>query len=52
MGYEVANRDLIQLASDLDDRVKELGSVRYIWVPRSENMEADQACNEALDSQY
>ncbi|CZR64411.1 uncharacterized protein PAC_14309 [Phialocephala subalpina] len=29
-GYEVAYRDLIQKASDLDDRLKEEGDVRYI----------------------
>jgi ribonuclease HI len=49
-GFEIANRNLIRKASDLDDEVKELGSVRYIWVPRSDNIEADEACNEALDS--
>ncbi|KAI0192740.1 ribonuclease H-like domain-containing protein [Xylaria flabelliformis] len=48
-GYEVANRDLIEKASSLDDEVKELGSVEYIWVPRSQNEEADEACNEKLD---
>lgn len=30
-GYEVANRDLIEEASDLDDRLKALGVVTYIW---------------------
>ncbi|GAW24953.1 hypothetical protein ANO14919_145490 [Xylariales sp. No.14919] len=50
-GYEVANRDLIEQASDLDDRVKELGSVDYKWIPRSENEEADELCDEALDEQ-
>ncbi|KAI0517763.1 ribonuclease H-like domain-containing protein [Xylaria bambusicola] len=48
-GNEVANRDLIEKASDLDDDVKELGSVEYIWVPRSQNEEADEACNDKLD---
>ncbi|KAJ8113698.1 hypothetical protein ONZ43_g5095 [Nemania bipapillata] len=50
-GYEVANRDLIQRASDLDDEVKELGSIKYIWIPRSDNETADEACNEKLDEQ-
>ncbi|KAI0142219.1 ribonuclease H-like domain-containing protein [Xylariaceae sp. FL1272] len=50
-GYEVANRDLIQEASDLDDRLKELGSVRYEWIPRAENQDADRYCNESLDNQ-
>jgi ribonuclease HI len=48
-GHEVANRDLIQKASDLDDRLKEEGSVEYIWIPRAENEEADEACNDAMD---
>ncbi|KAH8673377.1 ribonuclease H-like domain-containing protein [Xylariales sp. PMI_506] len=50
-GEAVANRDLIQKASDLDDRVAELGKIKYVWVPRSENTDADQFCNEALDEQ-
>lgn len=48
-GLEVANRDLIERASDLDDRVSELGSVEYIWIPRSENTDADELCQKALD---
>lgn len=48
-GNEVANRDLIERASDLDDRVTDLGSVSYIWVPRSENKDADRHCNEELN---
>ncbi|KAI0906556.1 ribonuclease H-like domain-containing protein [Ustulina deusta] len=48
-GYEVANRDLIEEASDLDDRLQELGSVDYIWIPRSENQAADELCNDKLD---
>ncbi|RYP47536.1 hypothetical protein DL768_006413 [Monosporascus sp. mg162] len=50
-GYDVANRDLIQRASELDDEVKELGEVEYIWIPREENTTADELCNEALDEQ-
>jgi ribonuclease HI len=49
-GNEVANRELIEEASDLDDQVKELGSVEYIWIPRAENEEADEACNRAMDN--
>ncbi|KAI1176273.1 ribonuclease H-like domain-containing protein [Nemania sp. FL0916] len=48
-GYEVANRDLIERASDLDDRVKELGEVKYIWVPREQNQTADELCDDKLD---
>lgn len=50
-GREVANRDLIQQASNLDDQLKALGSVDYIWVPREDNWHADKFCNEALDAQ-
>ena len=50
-GYEVANRDLIERASDLDDKLKEEGDVKYIWIPREENDEADRLCNENMDQQ-
>lgn len=48
-GNPVANKDLIQRASDLDDEVRMLGNVKYTWIPRSENEEADRYCNEAMD---
>ena len=48
-GEPVANRDLIQQASNLDDRLRELGTVKFVWIPRSENEEADKHCNEELD---
>jgi ribonuclease HI len=48
-GEEVANRDLIEEASDLDDRLAQLGTVTYSWIPRSENVLADKHCNEELD---
>ncbi|KAI0444635.1 ribonuclease H-like domain-containing protein [Xylaria telfairii] len=50
-GYDVANRDLIEQASDLDDEVKRLGSVTYEWVPREDNQLADRLCNDELDEQ-
>jgi ribonuclease HI len=50
-GNEVANRDLIQEASDLDDKLKEEGTVEYIWIPRGENQEADKCCNQVLDDE-
>lgn len=50
-GREVVNRDLIERASDLNDRVKELGDVEYIWVPREDNVDADERCQEVLDEQ-
>ncbi len=49
IGREVVNRDLIEQAADLQDELEEEGSVQYIWVPRSENEEADAAVNDALD---
>jgi ribonuclease HI len=48
-GYEVANRDLIQKASDLDDRVQDLGSVQYTWISRGDNADADGHCNDVMD---
>ena len=48
-GREVANRDLIEKASDLDDQVKELGTVDYVWIPRGENQDADEAVSDLLD---
>ncbi|TVY82812.1 Ribonuclease H [Lachnellula suecica] len=49
-GFEVANRDLVEQAVDLDGRLKELGTVRYTWIPRSENEVADRLCNEVMDN--
>lgn len=48
-GNQVANRDLIEEASDLDDKVKELGTVDYVWIPKDENQDADEAVNGRLD---
>ncbi|KAH6709136.1 ribonuclease H1 [Leptodontidium sp. MPI-SDFR-AT-0119] len=48
-GNPVANQDLIRVASDLDDRLKEEGSVKYIWIPRADNQDADDACNDRMD---
>jgi ribonuclease HI len=51
-GYEVANRDLIEEADDLDTRLKQEGDVQYVWIPREKNQDADEACNDLLDEQY
>ncbi|EER27276.1 RNase H domain containing protein [Coccidioides posadasii C735 delta SOWgp] len=48
-GNEVANRGLIEAASDLDDKLQDLGDVTYTWIPRSRNTDADRHCNEVLD---
>lgn len=49
-GNEVANRDLIEEASDLDDLLKERADVHYKWIPREENQYADKLCNDRLDA--
>lgn len=33
----------------MDDRVNELGSVKYVWVPRANAVTADRLCNEEMD---
>lgn len=50
-GRDVANRDLLEEASDLDDRLREEGEVEYLWIPREENKIADRLCNENMDNQ-
>ena len=50
-GKEVVNRDLIELASQLEEKVARLGRVRYVWIPREENEEADAMCNWNMDRQ-
>lgn len=49
-GKDVVNQDLIRKASDLDDKLADLGTVKYVWIPRSENELADKCCNDALDA--
>lgn len=51
-GQVVANRDLIARAAYLDAVISDWGTVQYTWIPRSENEDADERCNEALDEQY
>ncbi|OKL63881.1 hypothetical protein UA08_00987 [Talaromyces atroroseus] len=48
-GNDVANQDLIREASSLDDDVRLLGRVNYVWIPRSENELADGYCNLEMD---
>ncbi|KAK6519398.1 hypothetical protein TWF281_003232 [Arthrobotrys megalospora] len=49
-GLPVANKDLFQLALDLDDKISAIGEVTYTWIPREKNQDADDECNEALDN--
>ncbi|KAL8751644.1 MAG: hypothetical protein Q9184_006003 [Pyrenodesmia sp. 2 TL-2023] len=48
-GQDVANRELIERALDLEAEIEQNGSIQYTWVPRKENQEADAAANEELD---
>jgi ribonuclease HI len=48
-GVEVVNRDLIEEANDLDGRLRDLGKLKYKWIPRGENTVADKACNDCMD---
>lgn len=48
-GEEVVNRDLLEEASGLDDRLRKLGRVTYMWMPRTKNKLADRYCTEELD---
>ena len=48
-GIPVANQDLMKEASKLDKAVRGLGDVEYIWIPRSQNSEADEAANSVMD---
>jgi ribonuclease HI len=50
-GRLVANRDLIVEASELQNKVLAEGTLEYIWIPRSENEDADGYCNQAMDDQ-
>ncbi|KAJ7442491.1 ribonuclease H-like domain-containing protein [Mycena galericulata] len=48
-GFEVANRELIEEASDLMDDINNGGRVDFVWVPREENENADYLANKACD---
>ncbi|KAJ5391670.1 ribonuclease H-like domain-containing protein [Penicillium cosmopolitanum] len=50
-GHDVANRDLLEQASDLDQRLRAEGDVQFLWIPREKNGIADRLCNEAMDEQ-
>jgi ribonuclease HI len=50
-GNKVANQDLIERVSELDDRLKEEGDVSYIWIPKEQNQDADDECNRVMDEE-
>ena len=50
-GVEVANRDLIEEARELDVKFdNQAGTARYVWVPRAQNQLADRAVNQELNA--
>ena len=49
VGGSVANQDILQDAINAENRVLDVGSVAYKWVPRAEVHEADERCNKVLD---
>lgn len=50
-GFDVANRELVEEAAELESRLEQecQGRVRYEWIPRSENAEADRYANERMN---
>lgn len=50
-GGMVANRDLVEWAKGLEGMVKKVGrgTVRFVWVPREQNVDADRAVGGVLD---
>jgi len=50
-GQPLVNRDLIQRACDLEDYLEQNcdAKITYTWIPREDNMTADQCCKQALD---
>ncbi|PYH40478.1 ribonuclease H1 [Aspergillus saccharolyticus JOP 1030-1] len=52
-GREVVNRDLLEQAAELDRQVRQLGrlKVRYEWIAREENWQADRLCRRDIERQ-
>lgn len=48
-GRNVANRDLIEAMLNLDNQLRQIGNIRYVWIPRAQNTEADRHCNNVMD---
>jgi ribonuclease HI len=48
-GREVANRDLLEEAIEVERELLQLGEVSYKWIPRVENLWADRYCNGKID---
>lgn len=50
-GTQVANRDLLLRAVELENWLLQRGTVNYYWIPRSENELADKHCNATMDEE-
>ena len=48
-GREIVGLDLILEPDYLNDELRELGTLEYVWISRNENTDADWACKEAMD---
>ncbi|KAB8291168.1 hypothetical protein EYC80_009856 [Monilinia laxa] len=49
-GEPVVNRDLLQQIDFLNTHLKALGEVKYIWISKFENQEANDVCNRYIDN--
>jgi len=49
--WQVKHPSMKPLAREAAGLVRELGSVRFGWIPRSRNARADALANQAMDSQ-
>ncbi len=49
--WQVKQPHLRPLASEAAGLARQLGDVKYIWVPRARNAHADRLANEAMDAQ-
>jgi probable phosphoglycerate mutase len=47
--WQVKNEGLRPLAKEAAALVRSLGSVRFTWIPREQNRDADRLANEAMD---
>ncbi|MGI8333098.1 bifunctional RNase H/acid phosphatase [Actinomadura scrupuli] len=48
--WKIKHPDMIPLALEAREAAKDLGAVRYTWIPRAQNAHADRLANEAMDA--
>ena len=48
--WKIKHSDMIPLALEAREAAKDLGTVRYTWIPRAQNAHADRLANEAMDA--